>query len=560
MKKNTFFILIIFFFSCEDFLDEEPTGVPVGEDFYTNFNELQLGVNSIYQVLRSENFQLPYAYIGSGAGDNLVPVAGTEQNPPAAIATLNATSQDANLESFWFANYQGIARANLVIESGRTINPFVNENGPLWLREMIGEAKFLRAFFYFNLVRTFGGVPIKETVLNLNGNEDNFKQARSSVAEVYEIIEKDLREAIIALNDRTSNIGTVGDVDNLGTIGRGHAWCMLMKVFVYQAVPGVPSEKWEQARAVGEHIVSTQGTLSYREILEFQSLYNNDEIELSRVINDLFLTDFISFDNFLDVREAGLGGNAYTLGFQYAFLNREEADFNVGSVFEVNHTIDPSGTFDLTAPFYDNIGSANVFQPAIVFVDSYPNDPRSKIANGVTGTSLPDGNLIPNPPFPDKTITYKWYTLNTERAGVRNFRIMRYAEIVLFYAEALNETGDQFGAVEQLNTVKARARRIAEAGDGRVTSNIEPIDFTIGNYLTVRDEIRRDRRIELCHEFDRFWDLVRSGTAEEAFEDYNEAVEVQNKKNFRPGISELFPIPLSEIDASNGLVIQNPGY
>lgn len=562
MKKFAILLLLSSLIACEDFLDEQPQGLPVADEFYDNLNELQLGVDAIYQVLRLSTFQLPYAYIGSGAGDNLVTVLGQENAAPTAISTLNATSQDINLEDFWASNYLGIQRANVVIENARSIDLSsvyaYGDGADRIFREQVGEAKFLRAFFYFNLVRTFGGVPIKETVLTIDGSEDNFAQPRSTVEEVYELIEKDLREAIIALNERWIS---VGDIANLGKIGSGQAWCLLLKVLVYQAQPGVSSEKWEQARAVGQHIVNrTQAELPIDEILNFESLYDSDTSELNRIIYQDLLLFVESYDEFLSVRTAGLGSNDFYLNFQYAFLNREEADFSEETVFEVSHTIDPSGTFALTSPFHANLSESNLFQPVGIFVDLVRSDPRGKIANIETGTTLPDGNVVANPPFPDKSANYKWYTLSNERTGQKNFRIMRYAEVIYYYAEALNETGDQFGAVEQLNRIKARARLIPDAGDPRVVATTTPVDFVVGNYLDVRTEIYKDRRIELCYEFDRFWELVRTGEAEAAYEVYNIAVSIENKKNFRLGISEIFPIPLSEIDASNGLVIQNPGY
>lgn len=560
MKKSIVIIAFLFLMSGCDFLEEEPIGLPHQDEFYGNINELQLGLNAVYNVLTTGNFQKNYAYIGSGCSDNMVTVQDRRLSEEATLFSLRSSPLDIYLRRFWFSNYLGIYRANLVIESAKLVRTFdaVNiENSRRKVREIVGEAKALRAFFYFNLVRTFGGVPIKETVLSVDGTNDNFKQPRATKEEVYQIVEKDLREAIIALDEFWSK-GTV--VSFLGRVDRGMAWSLLLKVLVYQSEPGIPSQKWAQALEVSSHIVDRQtATFTASDILNFSDLYQGDEQELARVKVDL-LADTLSNEAFLRDVTAGMKSNFYDLDFNYALLNTEAADFSNESVFEVNQTIAPDGSVNLFSPFHNDINHSNLLQPFGDLSSNYPNDPRSLIAVMLSGDELIDGTGVGNPPFPEKTATYKWYTLNTERKKIKNFRIMRYAEVVLFHAEALNENGQEGRAIEVLNLLRARARRIVEAGDPRVTSSSTPADYGISNYILTRDRIRRDRRIELCFEFDRFWDIVRSGTAEENFARYNNNIEAEYRKNFRPGISEVFPIPIEEIDASGGLVIQNPGY
>ncbi|REE00168.1 RagB/SusD family nutrient uptake outer membrane protein [Marinoscillum furvescens] len=555
-----FIVTFLVLSSCE-FLDEEPLGSPVSDEFYSSLNEVQLGVNAIYEVLTNGTFQNGYAYIGTGRGDNMVVVESQRFTPTADLFKLTANSLDPMVSGFWSQNYRGIFRANQVISKARYMRTFDSnnlQNNQENLRIMMGEAKFLRAFYYFNLVRTYGGVPIKPEELVLKGDEDNFIQPRSSVEEVYAYIEKDLREAAIALDRR--QVGG-NDVSILGKITEGAAWSMLLKVLVYQANPGDGSVKWQQAKAVGDHIVArTNAALSFREILNFDQLYE-DPAELERIKQDLVF-EHLTDEEFLDGSTAGMGdsNNSYDLNFQYAFLNRESADFSSEAIFEVNHVVLPDNTVNLSSPFHTGVGSSNILQPTKAFASNYISDPRARIMVMTSGTTLPDGTVVGNPPFPDKTACYKWHTLNNERAGVKNFTIMRYADVVLLYAEALNETGDQPGATEQLNRIRARARNIVNAGDPRVSSSTEPADYGLANYLDTRKRIWNERRIELCFEFDRFWDLVRTGQAQSAIAAYNGVVEAEYRKDFVKGVSEVLPIPQTEVDASGGVVLQNPGY
>ena len=133
-------------------------------------------------------------------------------------------------------------------------------------------------------------------------------------------------------------------------------------------------------------------------------------------------------------------------------------------------------------------------------------------------------------------------------------------EVILWYAEALNETGNPEEAVDQLNKLRRRARLITES-DGRWTGSKDKPDYLVpGNYLQIRKMIWEERRIELAFEFDRFFDIVRQENASLYMQKFNASFEAPYQKHFVEGINEIFPIPQNEIDFSNGIVVQNPGY
>jgi hypothetical protein len=127
-------------------------------------------------------------------------------------------------------------------------------NNYVTVRYILGQAKFLRALFYFNLVKTYGGVPIRPEEENVN----NLSVPRSSREEVYAYIEKDLREAAIMLPSKFTDA-------NAGKAGCGACIALLMKVLGYEATPGVSSDKWEEIVKLGQYFIEGS-TLTYKDI------------------------------------------------------------------------------------------------------------------------------------------------------------------------------------------------------------------------------------------------------------------------------------------------------
>ena len=163
------------------------------------------------------------------------------------------------------------------------------------------------------------------------------------------------------------------------------------------------------------------------------------------------------------------------------------------------------------------------------------------------GEDIPTG--LPNPRYNNKVYTNPTYrSLYNSRMGYwMNVRILRYADVVLMYAEAANEVGGAqniASAVTALNSVRARARN----GNAAILPDVVTTDQAIA-----REAIRHERRIELAMEHDRFFDLVRWGISQDA-------MTAAGKPNFSAGRDNLLPIPQAQIDLSKGILTQNPGY
>jgi hypothetical protein len=152
-------------------------------------------------------------------------------------------------------------------------------------------------------------------------------------------------------------------------------------------------------------------------------------------------------------------------------------------------------------------------------------------------------------------MSLKWYTPIKERpqyAGDngKNRRVIRYADVVLMYAEALNECGFGSRALTELNKNKTLVNTI----NGSSTL------YSSGGYGQMRDNIWNERRLEFCFEWDRFFDLIRQKRAAAVLKAYGASRVNKRGYYFREGVNEIFPIPQREIDISNGVVTQNPGY
>lgn len=152
-------------------------------------------------------------------------------------------------------------------------------------------------------------------------------------------------------------------------------------------------------------------------------------------------------------------------------------------------------------------------------------------------------------------VSLKWYTPKKDKpqyAGDngRNRRMIRFVEVVLMYAEALNECGDRENALTQLNKCKTQVNTI---------NNSSKL-YVAGGYGYLRDQIWLERRMELAYEWDRFFDIVRQGRAAEVLHTFGRSRPNSRGLSFVKGKNELFPIPQTEIDVSNGVVEQNPGY
>lgn len=557
------FALVATTSSCEDFLDKEVTGNPTDENYYDTQYKMQSALDAVYDQLQSDRYNNQEWRFGEAMGDN---VYGTDEGLSSDMGQLvnfRFTTSNTWILQRWDVNYEGIHRANQVIANMDKVristNAYTAYQGIRWI---YGQAKFLRAYYYFNLVKTFGGVPIRPEVETV----ENLVIPRSTKEECYAYIEKDLREAAIMLP------AVYNSSSELGKITRGAAVALLMKVLMYEAKPGVNSDKWQQMVELGKYMVDGE-TMTYAQMLNYDG--NEDwealrkrlwfkpveEIENGTSNTGEYESPYAALDNISRVYSLAYtdyygsplhGGDKLAYIFQFY----SDGEYCRGSVFEVNFKESGDGTSGDTnegqgLEFFD-VGNVKMYTKDALLNDIFSSDVRKDFTIHHQGQTF-DGEIWQG--GEGNYVSLKWYTPKKDKpkyAGDngKNRRVIRYADVVLMYAEALNETGSREAALTNLNKCKAQVNTINQSTQL----------YVAGGYGYIRDQIWSERRKEFAFEWDRYFDLVRQGRAAKVLHAFASYTAVRRGAFFREGVNELMPIPQTEIDKSNGVVEQNPGY
>lgn len=546
--------IILFLTGCNDFLDNDVLGNSTDENFYDTQYKLQAALNAGYDLLQTDLYNECEWRFGEACADD---VWGNDEGLSSQMGQLvqfRFNTSNEWIQNRYSINYKGIHRVNQVIANAHKVKLSVYDYASFkGVREILGQAKFLRALYYFNLVKTFGGVPIRPETETVNA----LVVPRQSAAEVYAYIEKDLREAAIMLPARY--MGT-----DAGKASEGAAVALLMKVLMYQATPGEHSGKWQEMVRLGEFFVEGN-TMTMGEILNYDETKENWESLRKRLWFKPRELNTSTDPYETPATELPALHNAYSLeykdyyGKEFGFIDQffQTGEFSKGSIFEVvfKESADGSGgDTNEGTPIYDNLFSSSpqMWTTNDIINELFSSDPRRAFTIGHQQYA-PDGDMCQC--GPGRYLTLKWYTPIKDRPQYggdngKNRRLLRFVEVVLMYAEALNETNQGARALEQLNKNKAQVNTI----NGSTTL------YTGGGYGQMRDQIWKERRIELCFEWDRFFDLVRQKRAAEVIQTYGSKRANKRGYYFRKGVNELFPIPQSEIDISNGVIEQNPGY
>jgi hypothetical protein len=423
------------------------------------------------------------------------------------------------LLDFFRTQYQGVSRCNLAIEEVQRIA--VDEELTEELRSrLIGEAKFLRALYYFRLVRVFGGVPLIREVIE---SSERWSEPRASIEDTYAFIVEDLTEAEWRLwtKDRYAV------PDDVGRATKGAAQAMLLKANLYR-------HNYEEAARWGAAIYNSG---EYRLV---ENYADNFTVAGENGLESVFEIQYVSDPNSDYGPIATEGGNGYTRGTFATKMMRSRSS-KLGAGWGINKpTQNLYNAFEWGDPRRD----VAIFNPT----DEQIENPTEEI---YFGSRYLNGK-------------YAMYigedfdrTLSHDSRGELNYKLIRYADVLLMYAEALVETGDLGTAQRVLNEVRSRAR----GGN----PDILP-DFPYGDYAFTQEDmrtaVRRERRVELAMEGHRWFDLCRWGIAAETMNIYraNEIAEIQEQMSpFEAGKHELFPIPSKEIDL-NPAMGQNEGY
>lgn len=521
--KIAFIVSLVINFSCntDNFLDEQPRGRQQLDDFFSSEENSVKFVNSIYQKVNGESWwqvTMPRQINEMATDDNWS--GNTLQPRPdiTGIAAYNVFPGSTYFNVFWESHYIGITRANIALER----IPDVEMNEDLKSR-LLAEAKFLRAFFYFELVRSFGGVPIVTTYTELLEPEISDK-VRASVDEVYQVIEDDLLASIENLPLKSQQ-----QASELGRVTKGAAQSLLTKVFLTR-------EKWSEARDLAATVINS-GQYSLES--QFENIYKLNHYNGPESIFEINYYTNLTFSevgNGLPITNGSRGDQGWGWGSPTSDL--ENAFLSEGDNIRLRSTIIKHGD-----PVYGD--------PATTSFDAKPSENKS----GRTNRKF----YIP---VDERPVPYQRGTISLPYIHIR------LADVILMHAEASYFSGDEAGAKNSLKMIRDRVQ---------LSTNMS----LTGDDL--RDAIWKERRLELALEHHRLFDLRRqkiNGVPRIAiimgqngsFVNYNVNVstdpfettnlqEAQNKGAFFDiNTHLLWPIPPEEIQLSRGNITQNPGY
>ena len=468
--------------SCKkDFLELAPISQQNGNNFYKTAEDMKNALTAAYGGLQYGGLYYSSMHvIGDLRSDN------TEITNPNAGADLQAVDNFTNLPTTstssitWAGHYQAIQNTNIVIEK---IEP-VAMDATLKAR-YTGEAKFLRALMYFNLVRIFGDVPLVTKVIN--NPQEGYDYGRESTANVYAQIIADLQAAEASLPFEYTGV-------DIGRATKGAAMSLLGKVYLTQ-------KNWNLAAAKLKEVIDQTASNKYQLLPTYAGVFgianeNNRE--------SIFEVQF---------KRASTGeGSPFTN--QFAPIGSGTAVVSVGN------------------PLGQNIPTANMnnayetgdLRKAVSMRTSY-----------VLGANTVNHNYV---------VKYS----GTPAANLdsdNNWIVLRYADVLLMYAEALNEQGyvADGPAFTYLNQIRTRA------GLPSKTSNNANAALRVANQADFRLAIEQERRIELAFEGHRWFDLIRT----------DRALAVLGASGMQPH-HNVFPIPQTQIDINPGKITQNPNY
>jgi hypothetical protein len=471
---------------CQKMLDKELLGERSNLQFYQTAEDAELGLTGIYNSLAFTVADNRIWVFGDVASDDAAKggLAG-DQADIGLIDDFNITTINGNLENVWLIYYEGISRSNWLLDNIGDIAMQQERKD-----EIIGEAKFLRAYLYYWLTSIFGDIPVH---LKVPSPEEMQKAATPYETIFKDVIIPDLQDAESKLPE-TAAAGRATKSSARGLLAKCHLFL----------------QNWSEAENAAKQVIQSGHSMT--------NLYS-DNFSLSTKDNSetIFSVQHVSgqdpwlgnrLNQWFDTRAYnGYAFNAPEQGFIDEFETTGEGVVDP----RLDYTVGRTGHI-----WYDTIQFDSTWSPT-----GYLSKKFIQPLSEVPLESKADGEL--------------------------NYQFMRYSEVLLIMAEALNEQGKSGEAVNYVNMVRTRARESYKydpdlPGYPNIPDGLLP-DITDNGKEGVRNAIRHERRVELGFEFHRYFDIIRYGPeyANKAFED---------KPNFNYETHKFMPIPQIELDTN----------
>jgi len=512
--KNLYKTIIVAFVltlttSCSDdeFLEQTSPDQLTSENFWRNAEDAQSGLVAAYSELESrsnfwdgwqegrpvvEYFRSDYALPGPDASN---------YSHWMSIYNFNYTNGHTFLDVIWTTNYKGLNFSNQVIAKvGEMTSEQISDAEK---KQIIGEATFLRAYYHFKLLTLYKQIILRTELIS----NETLDKPLASRPESWEVIIKDFTDAATMLQT----------VDNTepGRATKGAALAYLGKAYLYKAGDATSAEGSDFENAILAFKPIVEGTAgSYALETDFLSLFNGENENNQESLFELqFKTSDATSDNSTrlhafvgDWSIGGWGGIAATM--------------NVVNEMKSEGRIANNGLYD------------NRLYGSLYFKDPFFNNTSTNQMQGSTWDALmmeTYGDTNDNAAYFRKWLPN--YVYNNSYVGV-NVVLMRYADVLLMYAEALNETGATAQAIPLINKVRA------------VHGNMPAITAT--SQADVKKQIIHERTMELTLESVRFFDLRRWGMLDQA-------MQAAGRTNFNAATHAYLPIPLSEIQSNSAI-------
>jgi hypothetical protein len=481
---------------CKKILDQQINGAFTPSNFFSSDANAVLAVNNAYKPLSFNAGANNAIWVLGDVGSDDAIKGGDpgDQADFTAIHNFNILTTNSAVEAVWQNYYNGVFYCNVVLDGLSGSTPAIPDSSK---SNYIAQAKFLRAYYYFILTGCYGNLPMHLTV-----ETGAAAQKRLSAQDsVYLQIEKDCMDAAAVLPV------TVTDV-SLGRATKGAALALLAKAYLFHS-------------SLANHYTLAVQAAQQVEALGYK------------------LTDNY-YDNF-----------------------RASTKINTEAIFSVNHVAGTQGVGnELNAWFAPRVISGyGFFYPTQSLVGNFEVAPGGEVDPRLDYCVARGGH-----PYFDRAFDSSWTTTGyltkkmvqplsevpaaTKNVGTVNYEAIRFSDILLVEAEALNESGQSAQALVPLNAVRDRARNsylhdTSLVGYGTVPTGLLP-EITTTDQSQLRDMIRRERRSELALEFHRFFDVIRYGSA------YATAA-LSPGTSFSYDTNKWYPIPQTERDANPNL-------
>jgi len=503
MKKfNKYLILLIcssLFFSCdEEFLTPDKNALILEDNFYANEEDAFGALVATYDIFRKQSggFENLIAMMNAGSDDHLAGGGGATDGAGIQSFSNYTITGGTMPRSFWSDYFKGVFRANKLLEKLPGIP--MDENVKM---RFTAEAKALRAYYNFELLRMFGNIPLLTRTLNTS---EVFNVPQAPKDEVYAQIELDLIEAIADLPAMLPDPAT-----EAGRFSKGSAQALLGKVYLYEGKNALAAEQLAQVNG-------TPGGTSqygYKLLDNFADLWVVDNKFHSEAILSASHTNLSNSDwgSYATDRDEGNTLNVMVGPRGYVKIANDAPDFASGWSFNV-----------ITQSLFDAMAGDPRFNATIANLKLLKQE--GKIDYATDATYMDTGYYL------RKFMPLKSDVTTGGGVAETNYRqntyVIRLADTYLMEAEALGASG-------------ARAQALLDAVRARVGLGPVPVSM---------DAIINERRLELAGEGHRFYDLVRTGRA----------ATVLGPKGFIAGKNEVLPIPMQELN--NTLIEQNLNY